>query len=297
MWLERKFTARKVRGSNPTSTSRLPLSRLGHPGSIPALVQPSGDSSLVDMLDTEESESRSLKPPKPLCTQRARRGNDSQGGDSRSRTSTTQQLPSTSHHADVSLSVPRGENSLGGSTASLNHSRTLIMEHTREHHGWFSSSDEEQPEGHFVGAQDTLDKYSHRSPQVRSFTPGSVIQHEVSETRPITELRRPNHSPVSTGTTQTSAPDKQAPSERGSREVLTNAERNTDDVTILLSQNDMFRIVWLERELTDRKVRGSSPTSASRLLLSRFGQPDSIPALVQPLGSMAVRHRKGATAE
>ncbi|KAG5453827.1 SID1 transmembrane member 1 [Clonorchis sinensis] len=201
------------------------------------------DSSLVDMLDTEESESRSLKPPKPLCTQRARRGNGSQGGDSRSRTSTIQPLPSTSHHADVPLSVPRGENSLGGSNTSLNHSRTLIMEHTREHHGWFSSSDEDQPEGQFVGAQDTLDKYPSRSPQVRASTPGSAIQHEVSETRPITELRRPNHSPTSTGTSQTSAPDKQAHSERGSREVLTNAERNTDGVTVLLSQNDMFRIV------------------------------------------------------
>ncbi|KER28586.1 hypothetical protein T265_13551, partial [Opisthorchis viverrini] len=40
-WLEREFADRKVRGSNPTSVSRLPLSRLGQPGSIPALVQPS----------------------------------------------------------------------------------------------------------------------------------------------------------------------------------------------------------------------------------------------------------------
>ncbi|KAG5452702.1 hypothetical protein CSKR_102129 [Clonorchis sinensis] len=39
-WLEREFTDRKVRGSNPTSASRLPLSRLGRPGSIPALVLP-----------------------------------------------------------------------------------------------------------------------------------------------------------------------------------------------------------------------------------------------------------------
>ncbi|KAG5453185.1 hypothetical protein CSKR_112746, partial [Clonorchis sinensis] len=54
---------------------------------------------------------------------------------------------------------------------------------------------------------------------------------------------------------------------------------------------------WSEREFTDRKVRGSNPTSASRLPLSRLGQPDSIPALVQPSGGMAVRHRKGARAE
>ncbi|KER27848.1 LOW QUALITY PROTEIN: hypothetical protein T265_13715 [Opisthorchis viverrini] len=51
------------------------------------------------------------------------------------------------------------------------------------------------------------------------------------------------------------------------------------------------------REVTDRKVRGSNPTSASRLPLSRLGQPGCIPALVLPSGSMAVRHRKGATAE
>ncbi|KER26757.1 hypothetical protein T265_06039 [Opisthorchis viverrini] len=41
-WSARKFTDRKVRGSNSTSTSRLPLSRLGQPGSIPALVLPPG---------------------------------------------------------------------------------------------------------------------------------------------------------------------------------------------------------------------------------------------------------------
>ncbi|KER33217.1 hypothetical protein T265_00906 [Opisthorchis viverrini] len=54
---------------------------------------------------------------------------------------------------------------------------------------------------------------------------------------------------------------------------------------------------WLEREFTDRKVRDSNPTSASRLALSRLGQPGSIPALVLPSGGMAARHRKGATAE
>ncbi|KAG5448283.1 hypothetical protein CSKR_110464 [Clonorchis sinensis] len=53
----------------------------------------------------------------------------------------------------------------------------------------------------------------------------------------------------------------------------------------------------LERERTDRKVRGSNPASASRLPLPRLGQPGSIPALVLPSGGMAARHRKGATAE
>ncbi|KAG5445419.1 hypothetical protein CSKR_104685 [Clonorchis sinensis] len=54
---------------------------------------------------------------------------------------------------------------------------------------------------------------------------------------------------------------------------------------------------WLEREFTDRKVRGSNPTTASRLPLSRLGQPGSIPALVLPTGGTTVRHRKGDTAE
>ncbi|KAG5446880.1 hypothetical protein CSKR_102254, partial [Clonorchis sinensis] len=45
---------------------------------------------------------------------------------------------------------------------------------------------------------------------------------------------------------------------------------------------------WLECEFTDRNVRGSKPTYASRLALSRLGQPDSIPALVLPSAGMAV---------
>ncbi|KAG5444644.1 hypothetical protein CSKR_100752, partial [Clonorchis sinensis] len=54
---------------------------------------------------------------------------------------------------------------------------------------------------------------------------------------------------------------------------------------------------WLECELTDRKVRGSNPTSASRLSLSRLRQPDSISALVLPSGGMASNHQKDDTAE
>ncbi|KER20877.1 hypothetical protein T265_10664 [Opisthorchis viverrini] len=54
---------------------------------------------------------------------------------------------------------------------------------------------------------------------------------------------------------------------------------------------------WLERKFTDRKVRGSNPTSVSRLPLSRLGQPDGISALMLPLGGMAAGHRKGVTAE
>ncbi|KAG5451331.1 hypothetical protein CSKR_109324 [Clonorchis sinensis] len=41
-WLECEFTDRKVRCLNPNSASRLPLSRLGQTGSIPALILHSG---------------------------------------------------------------------------------------------------------------------------------------------------------------------------------------------------------------------------------------------------------------
>ncbi|KER22435.1 hypothetical protein T265_09481 [Opisthorchis viverrini] len=55
--------------------------------------------------------------------------------------------------------------------------------------------------------------------------------------------------------------------------------------------------LWLGREVTDRKVRGSNPTSSSRLSLSRLGQHGSIPGLVLSSGGMAVKHRKGAITE
>ncbi|KAG5447920.1 hypothetical protein CSKR_113386 [Clonorchis sinensis] len=54
---------------------------------------------------------------------------------------------------------------------------------------------------------------------------------------------------------------------------------------------------WLEREFTDLNVRDSNPITASRLPLSRLGNPGSISALVLPSGGMAARHQKCATAE
>ncbi|KAG5444596.1 hypothetical protein CSKR_100700 [Clonorchis sinensis] len=62
----------------------------------------------------------------------------------------------------------------------------------------------------------------------------------------------------------------------------------------------MLGVRWpkcLEREFTDRKVRVSNPTSASRLSLYRLWKPGSILALVSSSGGMTVTHRKGATAE
>ncbi|KAG5452387.1 hypothetical protein CSKR_100803 [Clonorchis sinensis] len=65
---------------------------------------------------------------------------------------------------------------------------------------------------------------------------------------------------------------------------------------VAYTQGSNLRLRWLEREFTDWKIRGSNPNSASRLLLTRLGRPDSISALVLPSGGLAARHRKGATA-
>ncbi|KER28768.1 hypothetical protein T265_04459 [Opisthorchis viverrini] len=48
---------------------------------------------------------------------------------------------------------------------------------------------------------------------------------------------------------------------------------------------------------TDRIVRGSNPTSASQLSLSRLGQLGSIPAFLPYSGGMTARHQNGVTAE
>ncbi|KAG5447181.1 hypothetical protein CSKR_106425 [Clonorchis sinensis] len=60
----------------------------------------------------------------------------------------------------------------------------------------------------------------------------------------------------------------------------------------VVSVNLMFYLKPLERGFTNQKVRGSNPTSASRIPLSRPGKPGSISALVLPAGGMAARHRR-----
>ncbi|KAG5451319.1 hypothetical protein CSKR_109312 [Clonorchis sinensis] len=54
---------------------------------------------------------------------------------------------------------------------------------------------------------------------------------------------------------------------------------------------------WLEHEFTDQKFRGSNPTSASQLLLSRPEQPGSSSALMFPSDGMAVGYWKYAAAK
>ncbi|GAA57604.1 hypothetical protein CLF_112960 [Clonorchis sinensis] len=67
--------------------------------------------------------------------------------------------------------------------------------------------------------------------------------------------------------------------------------------SVLLIRCSRERARRLEREFTGRNEGCSNPTSAPQLPLSRLEQPRSIPALVPPSGGMAVRHRKGTTAE
>ncbi|KAG5451281.1 hypothetical protein CSKR_106562 [Clonorchis sinensis] len=72
---------------------------------------------------------------------------------------------------------------------------------------------------------------------------------------------------------------------------------SVNDRYSLIGQRFLRWLKWSARKFTDRKVRGSSPTSASRLPLSRLGQLGSIPAHVLSSSGMAARHRKGVTAE
>ncbi|KAG5444361.1 hypothetical protein CSKR_104551 [Clonorchis sinensis] len=73
-------------------------------------------------------------------------------------------------------------------------------------------------------------------------------------------------------------------------------QRKTQLQVIDLEEEQMSRIqCWSANLLTGRSVVRTRPLS--RLPLSRLRQPGGIPALLLPSGSMAVRHRQGATAE
>ncbi|GAA47280.1 short transient receptor potential channel 6, partial [Clonorchis sinensis] len=75
------------------------------------------------------------------------------------------------------------------------------------------------------------------------------------------------------------------------------AESKAGVRSILYAFSELEMAQWLEHKFTDRKVPGSNPTSASRLLLSKLGKPGNISALVLPSGAMAASHQKSVTAE
>ncbi|KAG5446787.1 hypothetical protein CSKR_105542 [Clonorchis sinensis] len=83
------------------------------------------------------------------------------------------------------------------------------------------------------------------------------------------------------------------PVSRGFQEI--SGESLEINKTVAIGYSGARWLKWLEREFTDRKVRGSNPTPETRLPLTRLGHPGSIPALLLPPGSMAARHRKGVT--
>ncbi|KAG5452375.1 Glycerate kinase [Clonorchis sinensis] len=164
-WLEREFTDRIVPGSNPTSASRLPLSRLGRPGNIPALVFPSGGMA------ARHPRNATAKWLDPHLKRRQ----------------TSEQLSLL-----VIAFILRCQ--------LIRSSSKCIKWHT---------------------------EHVTKPAQLMQCDGGEMVQ-------------------------------------------------------------------WLEREYTDRKIRGSNSTSASRLPLSRRGQ---YPSPRDPSGGMAARHRKGAIAE
>ncbi|KER22014.1 hypothetical protein T265_09807 [Opisthorchis viverrini] len=82
----------------------------------------------------------------------------------------------------------------------------------------------------------------------------------------------------------------------------------TIQTTIRFVELTRMRAKWIQPEVVvinfgtpeglsgwSAKVRGSNPTSGSRLLLSRLEQPGSILTLVLPSGGMAAMYRKGVT--
>ncbi|KAG5449685.1 Actin-1 [Clonorchis sinensis] len=192
-WVEREFTYRRVRGSNPASASRLPLSRLGQPGSISALVLPSGGMAA-----------------------RHRKG------------VTAERFPYVNDTVPFAL-IPR---------LSFQVRLRLNLVHYLSAEIHFPVPSASETDCFLSNAFCTLT--SHMS---RLF----LARLDVTDSLALSD-----HTAQSSRTAQ-----------------------------------------WLEREFTYRKVLGSNPNSASRLPLSRRWQPDSIPALVLPLGGMAVWHRKG----
>ncbi|KAG5447630.1 hypothetical protein CSKR_107835 [Clonorchis sinensis] len=65
-WLEREFADRKLCGSKSTSASRLPLSMLGQPNSISALVLPSGGHAAEHRKGVTDERFRAFSRPLSL---------------------------------------------------------------------------------------------------------------------------------------------------------------------------------------------------------------------------------------
>ncbi|KAG5441528.1 hypothetical protein CSKR_109759 [Clonorchis sinensis] len=214
--LEREYADRKVRGSNPTSASRLPLSRLGQPGSLSTLVLPLGSMAARHRKDVTAERlffSNSFFDRTTECLAQFRR---------RSAVAPFRYLTAMPPEGCTRAGILPGFSSLA--------------KRNRE-------------------AEVGFEPRTFRSVNSRSNHLDHLAQLEFALSNTSKSLMKSLHF-------------------RGARWLK-----------------------WLEREFTDRKVRGPNLTSASRLPLSGLEQPDNIPALVLPSGGMLARHRKGVTAE
>ncbi|KER26734.1 hypothetical protein T265_06096 [Opisthorchis viverrini] len=252
--LEREFTNRKVRGSNPTSASRFPLSRLGQPGSIPALVLPSGSVAVGHQ-----------------------KGATAEGLNDLWYTGRTNAIgpeERQSCHSDSSLP---------------------LLYRVR----WLECLEREFIDRKICGSNPTSVS---RLPLSRLGQPGNIpalvppscgmaARYRMNMLQKRPELRIPltgihshpwmrQHAEFSLTRCTAALLDWESP----------NLKSTLDNRSDYVNRRGARWPKWLEREFTDRKVRGSNPTSAFRLLLSRLTQPGSIQALVQPSGGMAVGH-------
>ncbi|KAG5455335.1 hypothetical protein CSKR_104982 [Clonorchis sinensis] len=234
--LEREFTDRKVRGSNPTSASGPPLFRLGQPGSIPALALASGG---VD--GTQHSI--------PLPSQSFEEDNVALHSDDFSQRSYSLFLVGLLHVDLPDMAEPRTQ-------------IDIVM--------------------------DFINNYlDHACKSVRQSVTKLNGNGKVHQTRLIPEMIIPSST----------VPTLQPEELNFWRHHSTCKLNGKTSIAYILGYISSWMAQWLGREFIDRKVRGSNPTSASRIPVTRLAQPCSIPALVLPTGGAAVRHRKSAIAD
>ncbi|KAG5451943.1 hypothetical protein CSKR_110368 [Clonorchis sinensis] len=305
-WLEREFTDRKVRGSNPTSASRLPLSRLGQPGSIPALVPPSGCMAVRHQkgataerllllfiiehgirLSTWDNSADFIsivfrntlcKPDRKIVVF---------GRKCRCITIFIERIA-----AHVPTPNPESQETVFIIPPTIHQPGISYAPNTFKTKQ--SVIDQKIPAVH---SPIKLWRYKQLSSCYSVYAKGTRwlkwLEHEFTDR----EVRGSNPTSASRiflsglgqlGVSQPScfllvAWQLQSSGSKLALVELTNTSpyrshpcRLIFASTVLFSELEIAQ--WLRHQLTDRKLRGSNPNSASRLLLSGFGQPDSIPA-------------------
>ncbi|KAG5446073.1 hypothetical protein CSKR_103847 [Clonorchis sinensis] len=235
-WLEREFTDRKVRGSNPTSVSRLPLSRLGQSGSIPALVLPLGGMAATH-----------------------RKG------------VTAERVTHVAKYV-VSGSILGGLRSANVNELTGEIAQCLEREFTEWKMAHNNNNNNNNNNRSAVTPFRCLAAMPPKGSTRAGILPGCPSLDRGGREAEVGFEPRMAHRPYPR---------------------LNNSSERPGRMWHYADSAPYSEIAQrLERERTDRKVRGSNPASAYRLPLSRLGQPGSIPALMLPSGGMAARHRK-----